>query len=181
MRTRQGRALMPSGGPTPWIVITLLSIALMTGGSKLSLLSDGEYAHYRALRVFMDEKDRKAWLKLKTTEERDQALKDAGLWDRFYSHPEEVRSMIVEGDVLVGWTRDMVYMAWGPPFERQRLTGREAARSELFVYRFELDKDGAATPLVGKKLDYKAVGQHQIELVVDDDVVTEMKEKDRWE
>jgi hypothetical protein len=172
MRTGQGRALL---------VITMLSIALMTGGGKLSRLSDGEYAHYRALRVFMDDKERKSWLKLKTTEERDQALKDAGLWDRFYAHPEEVRQQIVTGEVKQGWTRDMVYMAWGPPFERLRLTGREASRSELFVYRFELDKDGIATPLVGKRLDYKAVGQHQIELVVDDDVVAEMKEKDHWE
>lgn len=159
----------------------LLLIAMFTSGSKLSRLSEAEYAHYRALRVFMEEQDRKAWLKLKTTEERDQWLKDAGLWDKFYSYPPEMRAKIVEGDVKMGWSREMVYMAWGQPFEKMRLTGRDASRSELFVYRFEIDKDGVATPLVGKRTDYKAVGQHQTELVLDDDFVVEMKEKDRWE
>ena len=163
------------------IATALVAIALMTGGSKLSRLSDAEYAHYRALRVFMEEDARKDWLKLKTPEARDQALKDAGLWDKFYAHNDEVRQQIVEGDVRVGWTRDMVYMAWDVPFERKRLTGREAQRSELFVYRFQLDKEGVATPVVNKGVDYKGVGERQIELLVDDDVVVEMKEKDRWE
>jgi hypothetical protein len=156
-------------------------LALGSMGSKLDRLTDGEYAHYRALRVFMDEPDRKAWLKLKTTEERDAWLKEAGLWDKFYSHSEEQRQQIVAGEVAIGWSREMVSMAWGPPFQKQRLTGRPASRSERLVYRFEIGKDGSATPLVGKKADYQAVGQHQTELVLDDDVVTEMVEKDDFE
>ena len=162
-------------------VLVLGALALLSLGSKLDRLSEGEYAHYRALRVFMEEPERKAWLKLKTTEERDAWLKEHQLWDRFYSHPEEIRQAIVDGEVAVGWTRDMVYMAWGAPFQKQRLTGRPAARSELLVYRFEIDKDGSATPLVGDKADYKAVGHHQTELFVDDDVVSEMVEKDAFE
>lgn len=162
-------------------ILVLGALALGCMGSKLNRLSEGEYAHYRALRVFMEEPERKEWLKLKTTEERDAWLKEAGLWDKFYSHPEELRQQIVEGRVGVGWSRDMVYMAWGAPFQKQRLTGRPAGRSELLVYRFELAKDGSATPLVGAKADYQAVGQHQTELVVDDDVVAEMVEKDHFE
>ncbi|MEZ4239422.1 MAG: hypothetical protein R3F59_25350 [Myxococcota bacterium] len=159
----------------------LIAVALMTGGSKLSRLSDAEYAHYRALRVFMDDGQRKDYLKLKDPTERDQFLKDAGLWDKFYGLTDEQRQRVVDADVDLGFTRDMVYMAWGVPFERQRLTGREAQRSELFVYRFEIAKDGSAATVVGKHVDYKAVGQHQVELVVDDDIVTERKEKDHWE
>jgi hypothetical protein len=162
-------------------VLIFAVLALLTMGSKLNKLSEGEYAHYRALRVFMEEPERKAWLKLKTSEERDAWLKEHKLWDRFYSHPEDVRKQIVDGDVAIGWTRDMVYMAWGAPFQKQRLTGRPAARSELLVYRFEIDKDGTATPLVGARADYKAVDHHQTELVVDDDVVTEMVEKKDFE
>jgi hypothetical protein len=161
-------------------LLILGALAWLTAGSKLDRLTDAEYSHYRALRVYMDDGERKDYLKLKTTEERDQWLKDAGLWDKFYQHPEHIRQLIVEGDVQTGWTRDMVYMAWGAPFQKQRLTGRPAGRSELLVYRFEIDKDGVATPLVGKKTDYKAVGHKQIELILDDDIVTEMEDKGDW-
>lgn len=162
-------------------LVAVVLVALATGGSKLNRLSEAEYDHYRALRIFMNEDERKEWLKLKTTEERDQWLKDHKLWDKFYAHPTEIRQQIVDGLVEKGWTRDMVYMAWGAPFEKQRLTGRPAGRSELFMYRFEIDKNGVATPLVGKHEDYQAVGQHQTELILDDDVVTEMVEKDHFE
>lgn len=162
-------------------VAAVLFLALVTSAGKIGRLSEGEYAHYRALRVFMQEDERKEWLKLKTTDERDQWLKDHKLWDKFYSHPAEVRQAIVDGQVEKGWSRDMVYMAWGAPFEKQRLTGRPAGRSELLVYRFEIEKDGTASPLVGKHENYQAVRQHQTELVVDDDVVTEMTEKDHFE
>lgn len=149
--------------------------------SKLDRLSDREYAHYRALRIFMEEKDRKAWLRLKTEEQRDQSLKDMGLWDTFYGLPESARQKVVNGEVEKGFTRQMVYMAWGAPFERNKLTGRAATRSELLIYRFEIDKNGVATPVVGSRIDYKAVGQHQTELYVDDDVVTSIVEKDSFE
>jgi hypothetical protein len=88
---------------------------------------------------------------------------------------------VVNGEVEEGFTRQMVYMAWGAPFERNKLTGRPATRSELLIYRFEIDKNGVATPVVGTRIDYQAVGQHQTELYVDDDVVTSMVEKDSFE
>jgi hypothetical protein len=162
-------------------VFLLLLVATTSLGSKLDRLSDAEYAHYRALRIFMEEKDRKGWLRLKTQEARDQRLQDLGLWDKFYNLSESQRERVVSGEVVVGFTRDMLYMAWGSPYQKQRLTGRNAARSELLIYRFEIDKNGLATPVVGDRIDYKAVGQHQTELYVDDDVVTSMVEKDSWE
>ncbi|MEQ1565355.1 MAG: hypothetical protein ABMA64_06935 [Myxococcota bacterium] len=163
-------------------VVTLVVVALASAGSKLSRLSDDEYSEYRALRVFMNDDEQKQWLKLKTPEERKAWLEEHGLYQKFWSHDEEVRKQIVEGEVENGWSRDMVYMAWGPPFQKQRLTGREAERSELLVYRFEIDEDGVATPLYdSKRTNYKAVRQHQTEVYVDDDVVTSMVEKDRWE
>ena len=97
-----------------------------------------------------------------------EALKQLGLWEKFYGEPQDMRDRIVAGDVELGWTRDEVYMAWGGPFQKQRLTGRQATRSELLIYRFEVDKDGYATPFVGKKEDYKAVRHYQAELILDD-------------
>src|SRR5688572_28141925 len=99
---------------TRFVMVACLALALV--GGKLGRLSQAELDHYRALRVFMTDDDEKAWLKLKTTEERDQWLKDHKLWDRFYSLPPEVREQIVGGKVERGYTRDMVYMTWGPPF-----------------------------------------------------------------
>jgi hypothetical protein len=162
--------------------LVLAVVALANVGSKISRLTDDEYAEYRALRVFMTEDEEKEWLKLKTGEERTAWLKDHKLYDKYWTLPEEQRKQILAGDVENGWSREMVYMAWGPPFQKQRLTGRPAGRSELLVYRFEIDKDGSATPLYNTKhTDYQAVRQHQTELYVDDDVVTEMVEKDKWE
>lgn len=157
------------------------ALALLNVAGKLDRLTDAEYSHYRALRVYMEDNDRKSFLKLKTTEERDQWLKDKGLWDKFYHHPESVRALIVEGAVEKGWTSEMIYMAWGAPFQKQRLTGRPAGRSELLIYRLAINKEGVATPIVGKATKYNAVAHKQVELILDDDVVTEMVTKNKWE
>jgi hypothetical protein len=161
--------------------VALLALPLTASASKLSKLSEQEQIEYRVFRAFMTEDDQKAWLRLKTPEERTAWLKDHHLWEKFYTESTEVQALIVSGKVALGWTRDQVYLAWGNPFQKQRLTGREAQRSELLVYRFEVDKDGYATPLVGKKEDYKAVDRYQVELVMDDDVVAELSKKEEWE
>ncbi len=161
-------------------LLLLLSLPLLLAG-KFSRLTEAERDHYRALRIFMDEKEQKAWLKGKTEEERNAWLEEHGLWDRFYRHDEQTRDEIIAGEVELGWSTDMVYMAWGVPFQRQRLTGRQASRSELLVYRFEVDKEGYASPVVGRKIDYQAVDQYQVEAIVDDDVVVDLIEKPDWE
>jgi len=163
---------------TRFLLVLLLSFP--AAASKLSRLTEAELDHYRALRVFMDDDEEKAWLKLKTTEERDASLREQGLWDKFYTLPPEVRAKIVGGKVERGYTREMVYMTWGAPFQKNRLTGRPAARSELLVYRFEVDKDGYANPIATKRGDYKAGGHYQMELTVDDDVVTQIEQQSGW-
>ncbi len=70
----------------------------------------------------------------------------------------------------------------GRPFERKRLTGRQATRSELFVYRFEVDRDGIVRVWVpDSNTAYKAVRQYQMDVYVDDSRVTELIRKDQWE
>jgi len=160
-------------------IVLLASIALLTAG-KFEKLESVEQDHFRALQVFMDKGEVKAFYKGKTPEERNAYLKELGLWDRFYQYDETERQAIVNGDVRIGYDRYQLYMAWGPPYIKNRLTGRRASRSERLVYRFEVDKDGYATPL-GRKANYKAVDRYQVELVVDDDVVTEIKEKGDWD
>lgn len=158
-----------------------LAWAAVAFGGKIDKLSEQEQTEYRVFRAFMTDDDQKAWLKMKTADERTAWLKDHKLWEKFYALGADEQDLVVKGKVAIAWSRDQVYMAWGAPFQKQRLTGREAQRSELLVYRFEVDKDGFATPLVGKKVNYKAVDQYQVELVMDDDVVAELARKEDWE
>lgn len=167
----------------------LVTLALVAGcGSKLKRLSSAERDHFHALEVYLDADDEKAFLKLKTEAERDAWLQGHGpsagqsFWDLFYQYDEAERDAIAAGEVARGWTEDRVFMAWGRPFERRRLTGRPATRSELFVYRFEVDRDGIIRVWVpDSRTAYKAVRQYQMDVYVDDGRVTELERKDRWE
>ena len=173
------------------IILAFLTISLTMGcslSSKLKKLEDDEYAHYMALRVYMDQPDgagkrakteRKAFFKLKTRAERDQWLKDKGLWDRFYQYEPHIRQKIVDGQVQAGWDKHMVYMAWGRPYLRRKLPGRKAQRSEMFIYRFEELQDGSHQVWIkGSKDTYEAARLYTKELIVDDDTVAEIREKD---
>ena len=161
----------------------LLVAALLGSGCgvehRVKKLSDVEFDHYYALKPFMEEDQRVAFLKLKTEEERNQFLKDAGLWDRFYKYDEGTRALIIAGKVEVGWTKDMLEMAWGTPFDKRRLAGRQATRSELWVYRFEQQKDGGLLVWEpGSKTQYSAVRLFERELTLDDDKIVSMEEHD---
>jgi len=163
-------------------VALLIAALFFSTGVSLKKLEQYEQDHYAALRVWMNPDQDKAFFKLKTREERDAFLKEQKLWDRYYKYPEDIRERILTGDVVEGWTQDMVYMAWGQPYRKKRLTGRPAARSELFVYRFEITPDGSVMPWVPKsKATYKAVGKFQLELYVDDSSVVEINKKEKWE
>ena len=172
-------------------VVLLLTVSLSIGcsmSSKLKKLDSEEYDHYMALRVYLDQPDgsgkratteRKEFFKLKTRAERDQWLKDQGHWDRFYQYEPHIRQKIVDGQVQVGWDKHMVYMAWGRPFLRRKLPGRQAQRSEMFIYRFEELQNGSHQVWVkGSKDTYKAARLYTKELIVDDDKIAEVREKD---
>ena len=171
--------------------VALLALSLITGcgiSSKMKKLSGDELDHYRALRVYMDQPDargirgeteRREFLKLKTREERDQWLKDKGHCDRFYQYDAHIREKIVFGQVQEGWTRHMIYMSWGYPYTKRKLPGRQAMRSEMLVYRFEEMEDGAHQVWVqGSKTEYKAVRLYIREVIIDDDRITEIRERD---
>ena len=178
----------------PSILFAALTFSLTTGcsmSSKLKKLDEEEYDHYMALRVYLDQPDargerskdeRKSYFKNKTREERDQWLKDKGLWDKFYKYDAHIREKIVNGAVQTGWDKHMVYQSWGLPLVRRKLPGRQAQRSELFEYKFEVREDGVHQVWVkGSKDTYKAQRLYTKELIIDDDKVTEMKERDgQW-
>ena len=164
------------------LVPFFLVAALMMGcGPKTKRLSAVEQDHYYALKVFMDKDLEKAFLKEKTEEERNAVLKAAGMWDRFYQYDAAMREAIVAGEVGLGWTEDRMFMSWGNPIDRRRMTGRPASRSEMFTYRFEVDTHGVVRLWTPKsKTAYQAVHQYEIDVVVDDQRITEMVKRDKW-
>ncbi|MSP55291.1 MAG: hypothetical protein EXR69_06780 [Myxococcales bacterium] len=172
--------------------VALLACSLNTTGcgtaSKIKKLSEIEYNQYIALRPFMSEDERTGWLKLKTDAEKDEWLKakkccipEQSLWEKFYQYNGAVREQILAGKVVVGWTKDQVLMAWGAPYDKRKLTGRPAARSELLVYRFERHQDGSVLVFQdNSKTLYKAVSTFTRLAYVDDDRVTSITEKNGW-
>jgi hypothetical protein len=167
----------------PSLLVALLAFGSLTGcwEKRIKHLSDTEFDHYYALRPFMSEDARKTYLKLKTEEERNQYLKDKGLWDQFYQYDDETRTAIVQGAVEPGWTKDKVLMAWGAPFDKRKLTGRKAQRSELLIYRFEKHEDGSILVWEqNSKTEYKATQLFRREVTLDDDIVVEIVEHKTW-
>lgn len=164
----------------PLIFALALSLTAQAGWkNRVKKLDDQEFDHYYALRAYMNEDQQKTYLKLKTREDRDEFLQQLGLWERFYQYSEEERNEIIAGKVQLGWTKDKLEMAWGVPFDKRRLAGREAQRSELWVYRFEQQEDGAILVWEeGSKTQYKATRLFEREVTLDDDVVVEINEQD---
>jgi len=163
------------------LLLALIFVAGCGWESRVRHLSDIEFDHYYALKPFMSDSDRESYLKLKTEEERSTYLKEKGLWDRFYRYPEHVRQGIVSGAVQNGWTKDMVYMAWGAPFDRRALVGRPAPISELLVYRFEKQSDGTVLVYVpNSKTEYRAVERFTRDVYLDNGQVTEIVERKGW-
>jgi hypothetical protein len=164
-----------------WWLAALLVLSACGVEHRVKKLSDTEFQHYYALKPFMEEEQRIHYLKLKTEEERDAYLKELGLWDRFYKYDDHIRKAIVDGAVQTGWTKDMVLMSWGAPYDKRKLTGRPASRSELLVYKFEKQEDGSVLVYVpNSKTEYKAVDRFMREVYLDNDVVTEIIEKKGW-
>ena len=161
-----------------WLLVLALTMGCGYKGNVKNL-TDAEFDHYYALRVFMSEEQVKTYLKKETPEERNAYLKEQGLWDRFYQYSDRDRQAIVRGDVAVGWKQDMVQMAWGDPYEFRKLPGRSAERSELWVYRFEVGEDGATRVWTkDSKTYYKATRLFVREVILDDSKVASIEEKD---
>ena len=175
-------------------LVAILVLSACSWERRVNKLSEEEFSHYYALKPFMTDDQRKEYLLLKTEQERNGWLKDhkAGtnaaasemsptLWEMFYKYPDNIRDLIIDGAVQTGWTKDMVLMSWGPPFDKKRLTGRPAARSEMLVYKFEKHEDGSVLVYVpGSKTEYKAVDRFMREVYLDNDTVTEIIEKSGW-
>ena len=95
---------------------------------------------------------------------------------------EDTREAIVAGGVERGWTKDMLLMSWGPPYDKQKLVGRDATRSERYIYRFEEQQDGRILLWTeGSKTAYKAARLFTKDVFIDDDRITSVEERNGWD
>lgn len=167
-----------------WFFGFLVALSFVAGCSwenKVKKLNEDEFKTYYALKPFMTDDQRKTYLTSKTSDERVAYLKSQNLWDMFYKYDEKTRQAIVDGAVQAGWTKDMVLMAWGAPYDKKKLTGRPAPWSEMLTYRFEKQEDGTVLVYVpNSKTAYKATERFTREVILDADVVSEIVEKAGW-
>jgi hypothetical protein len=170
------------------LALTFALAVALTGcwEKRIKHLDDEEFRHYYSLKVYMEEDQRKEYLKLKTREERDAYLKSIEmpglpprqLWSYYYDYEPHIREKIYGGEVQEGWTKDMLLMSWGKPITSKKLAGRQAMRSWLYIYKFEKHEDGSILVWEpGSKTEYKAVALFKREVILDDDIIVEIRDK----
>jgi hypothetical protein len=100
------------------------------------------------------------------------------LWSYYYDYEPHIREKIYGGEVQEGWTKDMLLMSWGKPITSKKLAGRQAMRSWLYIYKFEKHEDGSILVWEpGSKTEYKAVALFKREVILDDDIIVEIRDK----
>ena len=134
-----------------------------------------EKDHWAALRVFMQEDQKKEYLTRKTKTERDLYLQELNLWDKFYNLDEKRREDILSYNVQKGGNQEELLMSWGVPYKTQmEPTSKHGVSAERWVYRFEEHsnkKTGERYILIWEeysKTEYKADRVFEREVVIDD-------------
>jgi hypothetical protein len=164
----------------PLLLATLL--ASPAQAAPIDRLAPDERDAFDALSVFLDAKQEKALLKLKTREARDAWLKAQGLYDRWWSLDAGRREEIAAGNVVVGFLVDEVLMALGTPFERRRVVVTGVQRAEQLVYRVEVTRDGRVLVWeAGSKETHNAQDRYRYLLDVHNGMVVAVTKKKGWE
>jgi len=78
---------------------------------------------------------------LESTEERQKFLEEVGYWHLWAEIKDEMRPLVVKGDVVVGMNQDEVYMCWDKP-ARIRKDFKKEAYIDVLNYEFERDRKG---------------------------------------
>jgi len=95
----------------------------------------------RSFDAWMTDEELKLFLQIKTTEERQKFLVDAGYWKIWKKIDKEMVPNIIKGEVLNGMTKDEVFMCWDKP-KKIRKDFRKKAYVDVLNYEFEVDRKG---------------------------------------
>ncbi len=150
--------------------------------APIDRLADDERAAFEALSVYLDAKQEKSYLKLKTREARDAWLKGQGVYDQYWALPADRREAIASGAVRTGFLLDEVLMAWGTPFERRRVVVPNVHRAEVLLYRLEVTSGGRVLVWEeGSKSTHNAIDRYRWSLDVHNGMVVKMTKMPGWE
>ena len=120
--------------------------AALVNERKIKRWPDEDKEKVRALDVWMTDEEMGIFLKLKTSEERNEFLTETGYMKRWKELLEDkekgdVVDAIKKGEVIKGMTKDQVFMAWDKPMKIRDEFKREAYVKVLW-YEFEIDRKG---------------------------------------
>jgi hypothetical protein len=94
-----------------------------------------------ALDAWMTTEELDILIKLKTTEERQSFLKEAGYWRLWEEVRDEYREAVLSQTVIKGMNKNEVFMAWDKP-RKIRKDFRRDAYVDVLNYEFERDRKG---------------------------------------
>jgi hypothetical protein len=94
-----------------------------------------------ALDAWMTTEELDIFIKLKTTEERQSFLKEAGYWRLWEEVRDDYREAVLSQTVIKGMNKDEVFMAWDKP-KKIRKDFRRDAYVDVLNYEFERDRKG---------------------------------------
>jgi hypothetical protein len=94
-----------------------------------------------ALDAWMTTEELDIFIKLKTTEERQSFLKEAGYWRLWEEVRDDYREAVIAQNVIKGMNKDEVFMAWDKP-KKIRKDFRRDAYVDVLNYEFERDRKG---------------------------------------
>jgi hypothetical protein len=119
--------------------------AAIVNERKIKRWSDEDKQLVRALDVWMSDEEMKIFVKLKTSQERGNFLKETGYFKRWEDLAEKRDTTAFEaikrGEVVNGMSKDEVFMAWDKPMKIRDEFKREAYVKVLW-YEFEIDRKG---------------------------------------
>ncbi len=130
------------------LTITLIAITLafpalagQVNLRKIKKWPELDRAWARSFDAWMSDEELDVFIKIKTTEERQDFLKKAGYWKKWDKIDDEMLPNVLKGEVIRGMTKDEVFMCWDKP-EKIRKDFRRDAYVDVMNYKFEIDRKG---------------------------------------
>ncbi len=130
------------------LTITLIALTLafpalagQVNLRKIKKWPELDRAWARSFDAWMSDEELSVFIKIKTTEERQDFLKKAGYWKKWDKIEDEMLPNVLKGEVVRGMNKDEVFMCWDKP-EKIRKDFRRDAYVDVMNYRFEIDRKG---------------------------------------
>ena len=108
---------------------------------KIKRWPDADKSWAIAMDAWMTAEELDIFVKLKTTEERQSFLKDAGYWRIWKEVRDDYRDAVIAQNVVKGMNKNEVFMAWDKP-KKIRKDFRRDAYVDVLNYEFERDRKG---------------------------------------